>query len=136
MARTSAILVDVFMFRFPSLLPSTGRLAPLVVKLPDETNGWPDAGLLLPDIERLSPHRAVGGGNQSVPARTNVALDKRMSGEEIVTLLLNCSGPATDHWRVDDQLVRSPLIEGIGRPDQSRIGLEGHCQRNRCRNIE
>jgi hypothetical protein len=100
MARTSAILVDVFMFRFPSLFPSTGRLAPLVVKLPDETNGWPDAGLLLPDIERLSPHRAVGGGNQSAPARTKVTLDKRVSGAETVGLLLNCSGPATDHWRV------------------------------------
>jgi hypothetical protein len=106
------------MFCFPSLLPSTGRLAQLVVKLPDETNGWPDAGLLLPDFERLSPHRAVGGGGQSVPARTKVTLDKRVGGEETVGLLLNCSGPATDHWRVDDPLVRSLLIEGIGQPDQ------------------
>jgi hypothetical protein len=117
MARTSAILVDVFMFRFPSFFPSTGRLASLVVKLPDETNGWPDAGLLLPDIERLRPHRAVGVGNQSVAARTKVTLHKRVSGDETVGLLLNCSGPATDHWRVDDPSVRSLLIEGIGLTD-------------------
>jgi hypothetical protein len=124
------------MFRFPSLFPSTGRLAPLAVKLPDGTNGWPNAGLLLPDIERLSPDRALGGGGQSVSARTKVTLDKRVSGEETVGLFLNCSRPATDHWRVDDPLVRSLLIEGIGRPDQSCIGLDGHCQLNRWRNIE
>jgi uncharacterized NAD(P)/FAD-binding protein YdhS len=41
-----------------------------------------------------------------------------------VARVVNCSGPATDYGRVADPLVRSLLIEGIGRPDQSRLGLD------------
>jgi uncharacterized NAD(P)/FAD-binding protein YdhS len=37
---------------------------------------------------------------------------------------VNCSGPATDYRRVADPLVRSLLIEGMGRPDPSRLGLD------------
>ncbi len=38
--------------------------------------------------------------------------------------VVNCSGPATDYRRVADPLVRSLLLEGVGRPDPSRLGLD------------
>ena len=40
-----------------------------------------------PDIERLSPGRAVDAGCQSVPTRTKVAIDERVSGEETLGLI-------------------------------------------------
>jgi uncharacterized NAD(P)/FAD-binding protein YdhS len=58
-----------------------------------------------------------------------VLLKMRPRGEnEVVTLitdyLVNCTGPAADYQRIDDQLVRNLLARGIARPDSLHLGLE------------
>ena len=44
------------------------------------------AGLLLPDLKRLGTDCAIGVGRQSVSAWLEVAIDERVSGEEVLGL--------------------------------------------------
>jgi uncharacterized NAD(P)/FAD-binding protein YdhS len=81
---------------------------------------------------QLRVHAGRLRGYESAGGRMTVRFRPR-GGDDIVTLrvarVVNCSGPATDYRRVADPLVRSLLIEGIGRADSSRLGLDvsGSC---------
>ena len=46
-----------------------------------------DTRLLVPDVESLTPDRAVYGGRHLVPARMEVCMDECVSGEEVLCLL-------------------------------------------------
>jgi uncharacterized NAD(P)/FAD-binding protein YdhS len=63
----------------------------------------------------------IAGGGMTVRFRPR-------GGDAITTLnvarVVNCSGPATDYRSVADPLVRSLLLDGLGRPDPSRLGLD------------
>jgi uncharacterized NAD(P)/FAD-binding protein YdhS len=76
---------------------------------------------------QLRVHAGRLRGYESAGGRMTVRFRPRGS-DDIATLnvarVVNCSGPATDYRRVADPLVRSLLIEGIGRPDPSRLGLD------------
>ena len=41
----------------------------------------------MPDLERLGPDRAIGIGREEVAAWVEVAIDERVSGEEVLGLL-------------------------------------------------
>jgi hypothetical protein len=45
-----------------------------------------DARLLPPDIEGLGPDRAIGGGCHQVSPWMEVAMDERVSGQEVLRL--------------------------------------------------
>jgi uncharacterized NAD(P)/FAD-binding protein YdhS len=76
---------------------------------------------------QLRVHAGRLRGYASAGDRMTVRYRPRGS-DEITTLhvarVVNCSGPATDYRHVADPLVRSLLIEGVGRPDPSRLGLD------------
>lgn len=76
---------------------------------------------------QLCVHAGRLRGYESAGGRMTVRFRPRGS-DDIASLrvarVVNCSGPATDYRRVVDPLVRSLLIEGTGRPDPSRLGLD------------
>jgi uncharacterized NAD(P)/FAD-binding protein YdhS len=76
---------------------------------------------------QLHVHAGRLRGYESADCRMTVRFRLRGS-DDVATLrvarVVNCSGPGADYRRVADPLVRSLLIEGIGRPDQSRLGLD------------
>jgi uncharacterized NAD(P)/FAD-binding protein YdhS len=58
-----------------------------------------------------------------------ILLKMRPRGKnEIVTFtagyVVNCTGPASDYERINDELVRNLLARGIARPDPLHLGLE------------
>ena len=76
---------------------------------------------------QLHVHAGRLRGYENADGKMTVRFRLRGS-DDVATLrvarVVNCSGPATDYRRVADPLVRSLLIEGIGRPDPSQLGLD------------